>query len=124
MDFLERAIRRNVLLELLAELYEQNPSDVIAMKEWLKRKLDEPDEDGPRSTNHYLCLKDQTRWDSAWSCMCNDRCPTCDAVVEPFATTGNADQGKTIHNREVYDRANASGGRERSRHGVPDFRPG
>jgi len=54
LDFLERAIRRNVLLELLAELYEQNPSDVIAMKEWLKRKLDEPDEDGPRSTNHYL----------------------------------------------------------------------
>jgi hypothetical protein len=99
-------------LELLAELYEQNLSDAIAMKEWLKRKLDElgssePDEDGPRSTNHYLCLKDLTRWDAAWSCMCNDRCPTCDAVVEPYQTTSNADQGKTIHNQEVYDRANA-----------------
>lgn len=46
MDSPERQIRREVLLELLAELYEQNLSDVIGVKEWLMRKLDDPDEDG------------------------------------------------------------------------------
>lgn len=112
MDPLERSIRRNVLLALISELYQQNLSDVIAVKEWLQRKLDEPaepldDELRSRCTNRYLCQRDQTRWDAQWSCMCNDRCPTCDGVVEPYASTNNADQREVIHNREAYDRANA-----------------
>jgi hypothetical protein len=108
LDLIERITRQNVLLGLIAELYEKNPSDVIAVKEWLEAKLREPavEEDQPRVTNHYLCPKDIVRWDANWSCMCNDRCPTCDAVVEPFATTRNADQSETIHNQAVYNRAN------------------
>lgn len=23
-------------------------------------------------------------WQDRWSCMCNDRCPVCDAEIEPF----------------------------------------
>lgn len=40
---------------------------------------------------------------------CNDRCPTCHAVVEPYAMTRNADQSEVIHNREVYNKANVVG---------------
>ena len=49
MDALELQIRRNVLLGLIAELYQQNLSDVISVKEWLENKLDEPVEDAPQS---------------------------------------------------------------------------
>lgn len=72
-------------------------------------KLDEPAGDEPRFTNSYLCPNDSTRWDARWSCLCNARCPTCGTVVEPYATTRNTDQRETIHNQEVYDRANAGG---------------
>jgi hypothetical protein len=111
MDLLERQIRRSVLLTLIAELYEANLSDAIAVKEWLQAKLDDPveDQDEPRYTNHYLCPTDRVRWDAHWSCMCNDRCPTCNAIVEPFATNRNADQSETIHNQDVYDQANVTG---------------
>lgn len=40
MDGLEREIRRNLLLELAAELYSRNLSDVISVKEWLEAKAD------------------------------------------------------------------------------------
>ncbi len=114
MDSPERNIRRTILLGLMAELYEKNPSDAIAVKEWLEAKLCEPivalERDQPRCTNSYLCLNDLTRWDAGWSCMANDRCPNCGAVVEPFATADNADQSETIHNQEVYNRANVVGG--------------
>jgi hypothetical protein len=42
LDALERHIRRNVLLGLIAELYEQKLSDAISVKEWLEAKLAEP----------------------------------------------------------------------------------
>lgn len=45
MDLLERAIRRNVLLGLIAELDQANLSDAIAVKEWLEAKLREPSSD-------------------------------------------------------------------------------
>ena len=109
MDLLERAIRRNVLLGLIAELYEQHLTDAISTREWLESKLDAPAEGEPRHTNHYLCPQDSTRWDAKWSCMCNDRCPTCESVVEPYATTRNADRHETVHNQEVYDKANVVG---------------
>jgi hypothetical protein len=66
----------------------------------------EHQEDEPRYTNHYLCPRDTTRWDAGWSCMANDRCPTCDAVVEPYAMTRNADGSQTIHDQRIYNRAN------------------
>ena len=40
MDGLERQIRLNLLLELLAELYNRNLTDVISVKEWLEVKAD------------------------------------------------------------------------------------
>ena len=62
-------------------------------------------EDEGRYTNHYLCPNDNTLWDDDWSCMCNDRCPVCDAEIEPYASTDNEDGDEVIHCREVYDRA-------------------
>ena len=105
VDALERQTRRNVLLALIAELYEARLSDAISMREWLQSKLDEQSEGEPQCVNHYLCPKDSTRWDAGWSCLADDRCPTCDGVVEPFATTRNLDGHETIHNREIYDKA-------------------
>lgn len=98
MDWLKHHIRRNVLLSLLAELYQRRLSDAISVKEWLEEKLDVEPEEEPRCTNHYLCPEDDTRWDAGWSCMANDRCPTCDAVVEPYAMT-NADQSQITKTR-------------------------
>jgi hypothetical protein len=74
----------------------------------LKTADDKPEpEDESRYTNSYLCPNDQTRWDDDWSCMCNDRCPSCDAEIEPYATTDNSDGSEVIHNQEVYDKANS-----------------
>jgi hypothetical protein len=109
LDLLEREIRKNAVLKLIAELYERNLSDAISVKEWLESKLAEPAEGEPRCTNHYLCPNDNTRWDARWSCICNDRCATCDGVTEPYATTRNTDQSQAIHNQEVYKRANVVG---------------
>jgi hypothetical protein len=36
-----------------------------------------------RFRNYYECTHDQTKWHDAWTCMCNDRCPTCDTEAEP-----------------------------------------
>jgi hypothetical protein len=58
--------------------------------------------------NHYLCPRDDTRWDAEWSCMANDRCPTCEAVVEPFAMT-NAEGSETIYDKQVYNTASVVG---------------
>ncbi|MEN5278092.1 hypothetical protein ABE527_14205 [Brucella sp. TWI432] len=34
--------------------------------------------------NHYRCDECDTEWDDEWNCMCNDRCPGCNAETEPF----------------------------------------
>lgn len=34
--------------------------------------------------NYYYCPSDKTMWKGDWSCMCNDRCPTCGTEVEPY----------------------------------------
>jgi transcription initiation factor IIE alpha subunit len=33
--------------------------------------------------NYYHCPKDGVRW-ADWSCMCNDKCPICNAEIEPY----------------------------------------
>lgn len=33
--------------------------------------------------NHYKCPCG-CEWDDEWSCMCNDRCPDCNAEIEPY----------------------------------------
>ncbi len=34
--------------------------------------------------NHYRCIDCDIVWEDEWNCMCNDRCPKCDAEIEPF----------------------------------------
>lgn len=33
--------------------------------------------------NEYYCDECDMAWEDEWSCMCNDRCPSCDAEIEP-----------------------------------------
>jgi hypothetical protein len=37
-----------------------------------------------RFRNYYRCPNDGTEWSDEWSCMCNDRCPLCNAEIEPY----------------------------------------
>lgn len=37
-----------------------------------------------RSRNHYRCPNDGSEWQDAWSCTCNDKCPACNAEIEPY----------------------------------------
>ena len=54
MDGLERQIRLNLLLELLAELYDRNLTDVISVKEWLEAKADMLRPPGAEPKRHLL----------------------------------------------------------------------
>jgi hypothetical protein len=38
----------------------------------------------PSYVNYYRCPNDGTEWVDCWSSMCNDRCPRCNAEIEPF----------------------------------------
>lgn len=33
--------------------------------------------------NYYICPCGKS-WVDKWSCMCNDRCPMCNAEIEPY----------------------------------------
>ena len=34
---------------------------------------------------HYVCPRCATEWTDEWSCLCNDRCPTCDLEITPIS---------------------------------------
>ena len=34
--------------------------------------------------NSYECSRCGTEWSDEWSCMCNDKCPNCNAEIEPY----------------------------------------
>jgi len=34
--------------------------------------------------NYYRCPREGTHWANAWSSMCNDKCPNCNAEIEPY----------------------------------------
>ena len=34
--------------------------------------------------NFFECPYDGTKWQDEWTCMCNDRCPECNAEIEPY----------------------------------------
>jgi hypothetical protein len=34
---------------------------------------------------HYVCPRCATEWTDEWSCLCNDRCPTCDLEISPIS---------------------------------------
>jgi hypothetical protein len=94
--------------EHFADVSEMDDNEIDELCESLNMDFEvEEEEDKDRYTNHYLCPNDSTRWDDNWSCMCNDRCPNCDAEIEPYASTDNRDQSETIHAPDVYQRANS-----------------
>lgn len=37
-----------------------------------------------RYRNFYRCPKCATKWQDEWDSKCNDRCPACNAEVEPY----------------------------------------
>jgi hypothetical protein len=42
--------------------------------------------EGLQYTMHYRCPDDGTEWAMSWSCICDDRCPTCNHEIEPYKT--------------------------------------
>jgi hypothetical protein len=34
--------------------------------------------------NYYRCPDDGTEWTMPWSCMCDDRCPSCGHEILPY----------------------------------------
>jgi hypothetical protein len=55
---------------------------IVDLREHKADPLDEPAEDAMRFLNRYRHC--ETDWEDAWSCACNDRCPVCDAEIEPY----------------------------------------
>ncbi len=47
---------------------------------------------GKTFVSHYVCSGDAesrtqhepVEWSDTWCCACNDRCPVCDAEIEPY----------------------------------------
>jgi hypothetical protein len=37
-----------------------------------------------RFHNHYRCDDCDIQWHDCWDSMCNDRCPNCNAEIEPY----------------------------------------
>lgn len=48
---------------------------------------DDPD-DEDRYTNYYECDCGES-WSDNWSCTCNDKCPSCNAEIEPWQSFDN-----------------------------------
>lgn len=46
-------------------------------------EIDYAGPDKKRFINHYRCPNDGTEWADEWDCMCNDKCPKCNAEIEP-----------------------------------------
>jgi transcription initiation factor IIE alpha subunit len=38
----------------------------------------------PLFINRYKCPNDGAKWTDTWDCACNDRCPVCNAEIEPY----------------------------------------
>jgi len=44
--------------------------------------------------NRYTCESCGTHWTDEWSCKCNDRCPRCDAEIEPHSSQWIGPEGQ------------------------------
>jgi hypothetical protein len=42
--------------------------------------------------NLYECPKCGERWEDVWDSMCNDKCPNCDAEIEPYQSITLTDE--------------------------------
>lgn len=38
---------------------------------------------GTTYRNFYECSECSTRWTDEWDCQCDDRCPICNAQIQP-----------------------------------------
>lgn len=47
----------------------------------------------PRFLNEYCCPYCKIEWDDIWDCECNDKCPECNAEIEPSCST-NLNEGE------------------------------
>lgn len=48
--------------------------------------------------NHYVCCGE--KWQDQWSSMCNDRCPSCNAEIEPYYSENADEEGADGFSRE------------------------
>jgi hypothetical protein len=55
----------------------------------------------PWFRKHHTCPCGTDWWDE-WDCLCNDRCPTCDAEIEP-AGRFEIDDQTFIFKHDYYD---------------------
>ena len=59
-------------------------SELARMREALaKAEAVPPAPSTNRFVNHYRCPRCKTTWEDVWDCACNDRCPKCNAEIEP-----------------------------------------
>lgn len=88
---------------MLSVNYRSNLGQIIA----LARRVtvdEEANVDDGQYVNYYQCPEDGTRWAMAWSCMCDDRCPTCNCEIEPYRSedlAGGSGTGKP--SRSILD---------------------
>lgn len=63
------------------EVEEQNAEDLRPTEDWSHARA-------RQFRNHYQhedCPVDPgIEWEDTWSCACNDRCPSCNAEIEPY----------------------------------------
>lgn len=57
--------------------------------------------------NYYKHIECGVEWDDEWDCMCNDKCPDCNAEIEPYYSE-ELDRGDNVideimHAQDVYD---------------------
>lgn len=55
-------------------------------------------EETMRFRNHYHCDDCDVEWQDDWSCMCNDRCPSCNKEIEPYESEDLAKNSHRIIN--------------------------
>ena len=52
----------------------------------------EPEDDKDRFHNFYRCGCGE-EWEDYWSCACDDRCPRCNAEIEPYKYKEKDEEG-------------------------------
>jgi hypothetical protein len=85
------AVLEEVTEERMAQLLEEQGSDPSFL---IMPQDDDDNEEEVQYLNHYRCSHDDPNrsgygkpveeWSSSWSCMCNDKCPVCNAETEPY----------------------------------------
>jgi hypothetical protein len=50
--------------------------------------------------NYYSCPCGM-RWVDKWSCMCNDRCPTCNKEIEPYRSEEFPEDESDLQDGEI-----------------------